>query len=370
MIGQLKKIMVRELRSLFTDPRVITLLLAGPFFYMIVFGFVYVSGRASQVPVLIFDQDHSYLSRQVVQSLGASEGLKVAGYIDNLADFTTAARRGTAAACVVFPDKFETDLKAGKPAQSLVLIDGGNILIANVVFKSVRLVFADCRERYRTKIGPPLLRYEYRPLFNPAFNYDTFMLMGLAGAVIQQIFLIALLLAINLDAYSSRGRRYAGRLKPGWLLYAGKLGAYFLVTLPEGLLVIGLPFLMFGAGFRGDPLIVVVNTVIFIAIQVFCAWGLAALLEDPLPVMQTLLPLSTIFLLGAGFSWPLWAMPDWSRVVFACLPITYYLDIVRRVSLLDAGWPQVYGATLCLGLWLLIAIAWSWWGWKRLYPHS
>ncbi len=60
---------VRELRRIFTDKRIFITMLGGPLLYGFLFGGVYSAGRICHVPIVIVDQDHSALSRDLTGAL-------------------------------------------------------------------------------------------------------------------------------------------------------------------------------------------------------------------------------------------------------------------------------------------------------------
>ena len=70
---------LREWKLILCDYRIVTILLGGPFFYALIFGGVYWQGRAKHVPIVIVDQDHSHLSREITAALDGSENCKLSG---------------------------------------------------------------------------------------------------------------------------------------------------------------------------------------------------------------------------------------------------------------------------------------------------
>jgi hypothetical protein len=73
-----KRLFRRELKRLLTDRRIVVIMLAGPFFYAFLFGGVYWQGRVREIPIVIVDQDHSEMSRDLSRALLASENLSLA----------------------------------------------------------------------------------------------------------------------------------------------------------------------------------------------------------------------------------------------------------------------------------------------------
>ncbi|HEY3298165.1 MAG TPA: ABC transporter permease, partial [Armatimonadota bacterium] len=126
------RVVLQELKLIFSDRRIFTIMLIGPFFYGLIFGGVYYNGRVSQVSTMIVNQDHSALSKELINALNASDSIEITGYGESVEDFRDAVKKGTSYVCVVIPDGFERDIKKGKQAKVVALADASNILIANV----------------------------------------------------------------------------------------------------------------------------------------------------------------------------------------------------------------------------------------------
>jgi len=64
-----------ELRSIFRDPGVLIIMVAAIAFYSFVYPLPYAREVLNQVPLIVIDQDHSALSRQLVRMVDASDML-------------------------------------------------------------------------------------------------------------------------------------------------------------------------------------------------------------------------------------------------------------------------------------------------------
>jgi ABC-2 type transport system permease protein len=193
-----------------------------------------------QAPIMVVDQDHSSVSRTLIRSIRATDSLSVKTETQNISDFFPAVQRGDIWGCVVIPRDFETDIDSGRQAKVLVFVDGGNVLNGNVIIKVMRTILATFRVKARaTRLGaggiPSELaladampiQAEARPIFNPTYNYATFMLIGLACIALQQCTLMGA--AAGLWSVKIEPK------KTGWIasfsLFMGKTAAHLLIML-------------------------------------------------------------------------------------------------------------------------------------------
>jgi len=376
-------IVLRELKTIFSDARVWLIMLLGPFFYALLFGAVYWNGRVREVPTIIIDQDHSRLSRDLASAINASDSLSVIGYGTSVSDFEQAVKRGRAYTCVYIPSNFERDLKKGHQVKVAVLVDGSNTLIGNVGFRALRTVFATyrvgVRERRLMATGIPRsvvddnampVRAEVRPIFNPAYNYSTFLLMGLTCIALQQVTMLGAAISLGLESDRRKRRSLVQISRSPVKVLLGKLTAHMLITVPLALVAIRVPFSLFGTSFHGSWPLVLWVTALFVTVQVLSGFGIAGLCGTSLLSAQVLLAISVPIFILSGFTWPAMAMPTWLQKVGLSLPITHFADMVRKVSLMGASADMVRRQITAIAVWLPISVIWAYWGVRRFLRLS
>jgi ABC-2 type transport system permease protein len=365
---------VRELRRIFTDKRIFITMLGGPLLYGLLFGGVYSAGRIRQVPILIVDQDHSALSRDLTASLLASENLSLAFDAKSPDEFPRAARRDQAYACVVIPENFQRNVMRGAEGRIMAMIDGSNVLVGNVATRTISTILSSYRVEARSrrfmssgmaharalKKALPI-QTVIRPLFNPASHYGIFVLIGLVIVAIQQVMRMGTAVALSLETEPGHAASFLKIGGKPWVILSAKVAATIAAVLPVAWIAIRLPFDLFGSPFRGSWLLAVVLLTIFIAMQVLIGYGIAGICRSALTSFQVLLFVSIPSFLLAGFTWPTHAMPHWMQVISGLIPLTHMLDIMRKIALMGAGisilWPHI----LVLIVWLPITLIWGYW---------
>jgi len=371
-------ILLRELKTIFSDARVWLIMLLGPFFYGLLFGVVYWNGRVREVPTIIIDQDHSRLSRDLASAINASDSLRVIGYGSSVSDFQEAVKRGRAYTCVYIPSNFQRDLKKGHQARVAVLIDGSNTIIGNVGFRALRSVFATYRLAVREKklmaTGIPKsvvqdnampVIAEIRPVFNPAYNYSTFLLMGLTCIALQQVTMLGAAISLGLESDCRKRRSLVHISRSPIRVLLGKLTAHALIMIPLALIAIRVPFSEFGTSFHGSWPLVLWVTALFVTVQVLAGFGIAGLCRTSLLSAQVLLVISVPVFILSGFTWPAMAMPTWLQKISLLLPITHFADVVRKVSLMAAPADMLKRQITAIAVWLPISAVWAYWGVRR-----
>lgn len=366
------KILMDELRLIFTDKRLYIIMVGGPFLYVVLFGLVYVGGRVKEAPIMVVDRDRSSISRDIISLLDASDSLEVAYSANTTDEFRDYSTRGEAAACVEFPQGFGRDIKSGKPGNILVLVDGNNTLTANVVYRAIRTAAGTYRVGVRMKslmaAGVPKsavsssanpIGAEYRPMYNAGSNYNVFILLGLLSIALQQVTMMAAAISAGLNSeYKNCADNYDNVIH----IFGCRTLAHALIMVPLSLLAIALPFAVFSVPFRGSVGQVFAVSSLFVVIQVLTGFGVAGFFRNALESVRFLLCVSVPVFLLSGFTWPQSAMPEWLKPISNALPLTHFAEFLRRAAIVgtDAG---VLGERIgVLLIWLPVAAVFGYWG--------
>ncbi len=367
---------LRELKRILGDRRIVVLLLGGPFFYAVLFGGVYWNGRTKQVPIVIVDQDHSHLSRDLTTALNASENVKIVGWVNSTDDLLPLVRREIAYACIFFPPQFERDMLAGKQPRIGVVSDASNVLIAGSVANGVRSVLATYQvgiDRIGLETsGMPVeaagisampLQPAIRLLFNPTSNYSFFILMGLVCIAIQSVTRMGCGVALELDSADQLSRAFPGIRLSNAMVFASKVAATAALALPVAYCAIALPFILFGAPYRGNVFVLLVALTVFVVSQIFIAYIYAYLCKSAVLCTQIHMFMSVVMFTLSGFTWPYYAAPVAIQRIAFLTPLFHMNCLIRKSALVGAPASSLYPhltmlVVLCIltGIWGYTAV--------------
>jgi ABC-2 type transport system permease protein len=347
-------------------------MIGGPIVYILLFGGVYLAGRVRQAPIMLVDQDHSAMSRSLTQMIKASDSLSIQSESQNVEDFDNENRTGRLWACIVIPAHFERDIENGKQTQTLVLVDGSNVLNGNVIIKACRTIMATFRAGIRSKtleahgapsrlaLGEALpIQAEMRPIFNPSYNYATFMLLGLACIALQQCSMMAATVSLGMEDPKKRTPLEA------LVTMIGKVIAHFLVMAPVSVLTLWLPFGAFGSSFHGDWALLWMVAATATLVNILCGFGFAGTIRNPLLTIQILLCGSVPIFLITGYTWPLISEPPLFVAIAQFVPLTHYWQTLRCVALMSSSASTIMPHLQIIAAWLFPAFLWAWLGFYR-----
>jgi ABC-2 type transport system permease protein len=374
----LLKLCLREVKRIISDPRLVTLLLCGPFAYAFIFGGVYWNGRTTNVPIIIVDQDHSRLSRELTTALRSSDSLSIVGFANSPAELPPMTRREEAYACVMFPLHFERDVLAGRSPRVAIVLDGSNTLIGGTALNAIRTIVGtyqvgvDRRVLEATgfpagsvpTVARPIIMTG-RQLFNPTSNYSYFLLIGLVCAASQSVLRMITGMSIGLDSYKELRDSVKTDMPSIPWLFATKVAGTCCLAIPVVFGAAASVLTLFGMPHRGSLPLIFSALAVYVVIHVCMGYGYYGMCKSYILSTHLHLFMAVVLFFLSGFTWPYYAMPPAVQAITPFIPIFHMNCIMRKVNLVGATAGWVLPHLVALAVWLVIAYAWGYKAFKQ-----
>jgi len=352
------QIITKEFLQILRDPRARFSLIAPPILQMLIFGYA-ASFEVRHVTTAILDLDHSQESRELVSRFWASDYFDISQNLDNRNQITGLIdRRQVTLALHIMPG-FAENLRKGNTAQVQVILDGTDSNTALVALGYIGSITQRFSQQYINdrvmRVMPALSRVPsvelvQRPWFNPDLNSTWFFVPGTIGA-------LTLSLVMTMTAFAIVREREIGTLEQIMVtpispaeLIAGKTFPYLMIALVQLTIVALLAAFWFGVPFRGNVLILILGSVLFI----FSILGVGLLISTVSATQQQAMVTAFFFIMPAitlsGFSFPISSMPRVLQWITYINPLRYY-EVVLRDSFLKGNglgilWPQMAAMTV------------------------
>ena len=335
------------------------LLFLLPLLYLLFFGNAYSSNIVKDIPLIIYDQDQTAVSRSLVQAFADSERCRIVAQVVTQADMDQAMAENKALLALAIPPQFEQSIKQGRGATVLLQANSANNMFANAGIGAATEIVQSfsagtAKKLWQGKNQVPAaalnmaapVKLGIRVLNNPTTSYTNFMLLGLV--------LNGLQIAILLTAGPLLTREYAKPEMRGDTSASELVLRKMLVCWPAAVLSF---FLCLGAGivffdmtFSGAlwPLLLLVGAFSFLLLAI--SFFFSAIVSDEVAALQVPLLYIMPGLLFSGLSWPSFAMDSVAKTIAAFMPLTYTADAVRDLVLLGYS-PQLPENLLVLCSW-------------------
>jgi len=353
------RIIKRELKIVWSDWRLTVMIFAMPVLYTALLGNLYAERRVTRIPAYIVDQDNSLLSRSVANAVSRNETLRFAGYLPNLDEFRTKVIRREGHVCFVIPKNFERDVKDGRKAKLLSIIDGSNLLLSNSAYKAAttisqtfsvgvltkKLTMKGTPGEYALPAAMPIESVA-RVWYIPSFEYFGFIMLGLVGTVVQQIALIGVALAY------ARERQHG--LIPGIFkitsrpleVLATKAILYTAINLSTAFAAYALTIYHYHVKIDGSMLMSAMLLGLFIFTIVALGVCVSTLCKDELFATEILMLMSLPSFLLSGFTWPVFAMTPVIKFFNWILPLSHFINPLRAIATQNGTFADIRGDVL------------------------
>jgi ABC-2 type transport system permease protein len=333
---------------------------------VLLYGFFYPAAYhsqvASQLPIVVVDQDQSALSRQIVVRTHAVHAVQVVEQTPHFAEAVAQVQQRQADAILLIPHGLEASVLRGEEGGLALYVSGAYLIRTREIGYGLSAVISDTVHEtlapYADALGmqPPIQLTE-QPLYNPMSGYGSYVVPAVAALIVQQTLLLGMSMLVS-----------AQRQQGCWKIDAGGLIGLILAGTLIGVLSC---WYFFGFVFwfqdypRGGNLIGMLLATPLFVLAVVCLGVLLGSAFDRIERPAQILTFSSVplfFLTGA--SWPLSAMPAplaWGAwLAPSTAGVRVFIQLNQMGSPIMAVWPA-----LAVLLVLMLCFG-GWAGWRLL----
>lgn len=322
-------------------PKLILAMFIMPFIYFNLYGVLFEKHSVDGVPLIVYDESQTQLSRKLVQAFEDSERFSVVAYVDSQEQLQEYLHEKKADAALLLPANFARDIDTGMSTPVLMEINSSNLIVSNVVMTTAQEIIkkfskdravsllssAGYLPRQATgKISP--VELQTRILYNPLLSYQHYFVYGLMMMSFHTSLFIcsagSMLMEYKLGKFrkSSTINVLSGKLLPFWI--AGICAYSFLLAMAVTML--DLPF-------RGNVLeLLVLGTAFVFAITSLGSF-IISFFQTMLSFYQLAIACSVLIFTLSGSTWPLASMPFGIQWLAALFPFTFLTNNIRNLML-------------------------------------
>src|SRR3954451_23417459 len=273
-----RAIFVKELHHITRDARSLGMALAVPVMMLLLYGYA-LSLDVDRVPTLIYDQDQTSASRDLIRQFRGSRFFEVRGFAAGYAAIQRAIDRNDILMGVVIPRDYSEQLRSGHEAQVQLLLDGSDSNTASIVLGYAENVVRGYSGQVRAqamnrrggeRIAPPI-DARLRVWYNNTLESKNYVVPGLIAVILQ--ITAALLTSLTIAREWEMGtmeQLLSTPLRPVEIVL-GKMMAYFVVGVADALIALIVGLFVFGVPLRGSVLMLAVSLCVFLCGALF--WG-------------------------------------------------------------------------------------------------
>ncbi|HMR05805.1 MAG TPA: ABC transporter permease [Polyangiaceae bacterium] len=336
----------KELLQLRRDRLTLAMMVALPVMQLLLFGYA-INTDVRHIPTVVYDQDQTAASRDLVQGLSATGFYDVLGNVRNYQEIESALRGGRARVAVVIPTRYSSDLKLSRPTQVQLIVDGSDPqTVASATNTAASLVAARAGELTVQRLGQGAARaqpiqLETSTWYNPDLRTAVYIVPGLVGVILTMTMVMLTSMAIARERERGTLEQLIVSPVKNLELVVGKIVPYIAIGYVQMTLILVIGSLVFDVPISGSLPLLYALASVFIAANLAIGLFFSTLAKTQQQAMQ----MSFFFLLPnillSGFMFPFEAMPVPAQWLAQGLPLTHFLRIVRGITLRGADFADM-----------------------------
>lgn len=346
----------KEIRQLMRDVFTMGFVVGVPAVQLLLFGYA-INQDVRAIKTAVVDHSNSYVSRQLIGQLEATQTFKVETRLDSDQKARELLKEGRVQVVVVVPPDYTRAYYRGRGAEISILVDATDPILARAVRASAnglmdkhnrRLQRFDIAAgesalrvpRHRTTFGtePDLvrqrfLRFSIINLYNPELRTPVFVVPALLGVILTTTMILMTSLSIVRERERGSFEFLIATPISRIELMAGKILPYIAIGFIQVIIVVVTGLLLFRIPMAGSFIDLGIVSLFFIAANLTLGLVISSVTASQFQATQ----LSFFFFLPSvllsGFMFPFDSMPAPAQWLGETLPLTHFIRAARGILL-------------------------------------
>lgn len=340
MNSSIWKITIREWKRILSLPAHYWILLVMPPLLFCFYSYIYINPKLENLPVAIWDEDRSPVSRQLTFLLEQTETIHITHQVNSLPELQNLIRSGKVLAVVHFPSKMAVNLQSRHPATVSLYTNGASLVPAKLIYKDAaqviimggagvmlqKFVKTGMNERKAMALVQPVSLTSYT-LYNADYNYQQYLAPGLITVGLQMLIIMVSVLLLNYEIKTNTLSELISLANgSSFAVIVGKTLAHLSVAWINFILVAGVIFPVFGIGHPEATLKFFILYSILALACIGIGLLVSSIFNDTMLASDIALFYTSPAFVFSGFTFPRWAMPWYDQYYAQIMPYTHFLD--------------------------------------------
>ncbi len=349
-------IIKKEFIQMRRDPISLKLPFIMPVIMMLLFGYA-VNTEVDKIPTAVYDLSSSEESRSFLEQFTVSDYFVIYENVKSEERLEELISSGRAKAGLVIPEDYSRKIKSGASVQLQLIIDGTEPTTARTALASGQLIAGGFSQKYTSQ---GLQKYGITPeklsgltlkadvWYNPDMESSKFTIPGLVGLILQNITIMLTAFALVREKERSTIEQLiVTPIKPSELIL-GKLIPYIVVGYSGFLFSLAIGIWFFKIPVAGSLGLLLLLGFLFVYCSLSIGMLISTFARNQLQAMIVMVFVLLPSILLSGFIFPREAMPAVIGFLGYLIPLTYFLDIIRGITLKGVGLDYLWRDTLAL----------------------
>ncbi|AFS78865.1 putative ABC transporter, type 2 [Gottschalkia acidurici 9a] len=339
MITSIFSTIKNEFCKLFRQKIIIVVILIIPILINFLLGYEFSNEQIQNVPMVVYDQDNSSLSRMIVQQFEENETFDVKYFVNDIEEMKELFNTSKARTGMVIPKDFSKDMLNLKSPTIMMIYDGSHMSIAGAAKAKASEILITLKtgtviKLLQGKLNLPAdvaqkialsIKFTNRFMYNPTKSFRNFLNPGFGVAIVQTGIVLMGAVAIVEEEIEKK------KEKIGYLI--GKIIFYSLIGWISFVSSILIQSKFFNLPFRGQMSDAMkLSALMSLSVATFSIM-VSTWIKNKLLATQINAVLFVPNTVIVGYTWPVMSMKESYQVVAEYFPFYHYVDNIRDMYL-------------------------------------
>jgi len=364
------RVIKREIWRILGDASGRNMLIFVPVIAFFFLGGIYIKGALRDIPVAVYDQDNTLISRTLTRFIDASPLLKVQRMPSSQESAEDLMLKEEVYAVFYISKGFSANLEKGKTSKLPVLINGSNILHGNIIYSATSTIAMTMSggalikklmesgmkfDEAKSMVLP--IKVQIKPLYNPTYNYLFYLVPGLITVLYFMLIFFVATRSIN---HEVNLKTYAELFKTAneniLNIILGKAIGIYLLSMVLMLFIFGTVFIVLGIPVQGSYLNIFILFSFAVFANIFLGMALSSIFtEEPFAMDLAFFYNSPAFVFS-GFTFPVFGMPALNATYAQLLPYTFFLKGFIKSYQMNAPFRYIIHELQIIGIFMLVGL--------------
>ena len=329
-------VVIKEIHELRRDKISIAMVFVTPVLQLTILGYA-VNMDARNIPTALLNYDTDRLS-QVFVSAAQNTGYFSVIPVESEKEAQSAFVRGDIIFIITIPQGFTQKILRGEKPQILIQGDAidpmtiGNALSA-ITQAAKNLFQRDLPPALRSDVKADDFELVIHRMFNPEgiTQYNT--IPGIIGSILSTTLILMTALAITRERESGAIENLLISPLSSLEVITGKIIPYVLIGIFQSFLILFCAVFLFEIPLQGNAFLLFMVLIIYVFLCLSIGISISSVAQNQLQALQ----MSSFYFIPSvmlsGFISPFISMPAWAQWIGSCLPLTYFIRLIKGIML-------------------------------------
>lgn len=385
----------KEFLQVFRNPLLLSILVVAPMVEFMIFPFC-ADYEIKVLNIAFIDNDHSQISKDIINSFNSSDIFVSKGNLTNKKKADEMMKHDKIDLLIEIPYNFESHLYNNESTQIAITANAINSVKAGIGTGYVQEIIGGYMQDFAATNSPgdlqsmmqqmqsdmpaafsttrdaaaksqktasPSVTITPKPIainisniywYNEQMNYKNLIVPGIL--VILVTLIGCYVTALNLVREKEIGTIEQVNVTPirRWQFLLGKMIPFWLLGMTEFMVGLVIMKFVFGISVQGSAPLLLGLTAIYLFVMLGLGFFISSVSENQLQSMFIVLFLFIVFVLLSGVFTPTEGMPGWARYINYVNPMSFYIEIIKKIILKGSEFESMIRETIVLSVMAII----------------